>query len=69
MVQYNGAECTHDEKFKAAAEIDRLKGKRGGKARIEKLEGKSVSENHPALQLLGPGKSKDVSWFNHIPVM
>ena len=57
IYQYNGSKCSHDEKFKAAQEIARLKGTRG-KARVETLEENAISNEHPALMLLKDGESK-----------
>lgn len=58
IYQWNGSKCSHDEKFKAAAEVDKLEGKRKG-CKTHILEESNTSENHPALQILGPGKSKE----------
>jgi len=57
IYQWNGAECSHDEKFKAAQETARLKGNRG-KCHVETLEEGSTSPDHPALMLLKDGESK-----------
>jgi gelsolin len=57
IYQYNGSACSHDEKFKAAAEINRLKDSRG-KARVETLEENSVSPDHPFMAALKDGTSK-----------
>lgn len=57
IYQWNGSECSHDEKFKAAQETARIKGNRG-KCRVETLEEDSTSPEHPALMLLKDGESK-----------
>lgn len=57
IYQWNGSECSHDEKFKAAQEIAKIKGSRG-KARVSTLDGASCSPDHPALMLLKDGESK-----------
>lgn len=57
IYQYNGDSCSHDEKFKAAQEIARLKGQRG-KCRVESLDESATAEDHPALMLLKDGESK-----------
>jgi len=59
IYQWNGSKCSPDEKFKAAAEVDKIESKRGKKIKTETLEERSTGENHPALQILGPGKSKE----------
>jgi len=59
IYQWNGSECSADEKFKAATEVDKIQGKRGKTVRTEVLEESSTSESHSALQLLAPGKSDD----------
>lgn len=56
IYQWNGSECSHDEKFKGAQEIGKMKVSR--KATVTTLEEKSTSANHPALMLLREGESK-----------
>lgn len=58
IYQWNGSKCSPDEKFKAAGEVDKLEGKRPG-CKTHVVEERSSSDNHPALKVLGPGKSKD----------
>lgn len=57
IYQWNGANCSHDEKFKAAQECARIKSSRG-KCRMETLEEKATSGDHPALMVLKDGESK-----------
>jgi len=57
IYQWNGSECSHDEKYKASQETADMKGKRG-KAQVETLDEGSISEDHPALMLLKDGESK-----------
>lgn len=57
IYQWNGSECSHDEKFKAAQETARLKGHRG-KCRVESLDESHISPDHPAMMLLKDGASK-----------
>jgi len=57
IYQWNGSECSHDEKFKAAQEVARIKGKRG-KCRVDNLDEGSISEEHPAIMMLKDGESK-----------
>jgi len=57
IYQWNGAECSHDEKFKAAQETSRIKGHRG-KCHLSSLDENSTSPEHPALMLLKDGESK-----------
>lgn len=56
IYQWNGKDCSHDEKFKAAQEIGKMKSSR--KARVTTLEEDSCSPDHEALQLLKDGESK-----------
>jgi len=57
IYQYNGSRCSADEKFKAAAEVDKLQSQRP-KAKEEKLEERDTSPNHPVFKLLKDGASK-----------
>jgi len=57
IYQYNGSSCSNDEKFKAAAEVSKLKGNRKG-CKVETLEENSVGPSHPALMVLKDGESK-----------
>lgn len=59
IYQYNGSSCSHDEKFKAAAEVAAIKSKRGGKVANETLEEDSTSSDHPIFASLKEGTSKD----------
>ncbi|XP_057306224.1 gelsolin-like protein 1 [Hydractinia symbiolongicarpus] len=59
IYQYNGAECSHDEKFKAAQECARIRSTRGGKVKVETLEERNTSPEHPALMILKDGESKE----------
>lgn len=61
IYQWNGSKCSHDEKFKAAQELNRLKSLRGGKVRAETLEENSTSAEHPALMVLKDGEKKEKS--------
>jgi len=58
IYQYNGSECSADEKFRAAQEIAKLKESRG-KTRVETLNEDSTSSQHPALMILKDGESKE----------
>jgi len=58
IYQWNGSKCTADEKFKAAAYISKLREGRK-KAKVIKLEQRSCKDDHPAMQLLKEGKSKE----------
>jgi len=58
IYQWNGSKCSADEKFKAATEVGKLKDKRSG-SKQHTVEERSCSDNHPAIQILPPGKSKD----------
>jgi len=58
IYQWNGSKCSADEKFKAATEVDKIEGKRSG-CKTHTVEERSASDNHPAMQILGPGKSKE----------
>jgi len=55
LYQYNGSKCSHDEKFKAAAEVNKIKDGRRG-AKVTTLDG---GRDHSALQLLQDGESKE----------
>jgi len=57
VYQYNGSECTHDEKFHAASEIAKFKANRKG-VTVTTLSESSTSPNHPAMMLLKDGESK-----------
>jgi len=57
LFQWNGSECTHDEKFKASSEIAKIKEKRAS-AKSEVLEEDHTSKSHPALKKLKAGESK-----------
>lgn len=58
IYQWNGKDCSHDEKFAAAAEVSSMKSKRG-KAKTVTLEEKNISKDNPALKILRDGTSKD----------
>nr|XP_054773873.1 gelsolin-like protein 1 [Lytechinus pictus] len=58
IYQFNGASCSHDEKFKAAQECSKMKHSRG-KTQIETLEEDSISEDHVFYKNLKEGKSKE----------
>ncbi|ESO90008.1 hypothetical protein LOTGIDRAFT_192582 [Lottia gigantea] len=47
VYQYNGANCSKDEKFKAAQYCQQLESERNGKAKCEVLEGNEISPSHP----------------------
>jgi gelsolin len=57
IYQWNGEKCSHDEKFKAAQEVSRLKGHRG-KSIVESLDEDATADDHPAMMLLKDGASK-----------
>lgn len=57
IYQWNGSECSHDEKFKAAQEVAKLKGNRG-KCRTENLVEDQISPDHPFFNNLKDGESK-----------
>lgn len=59
IYQYNGKTCNKDEKFKAAALVQKLESDRGGKCSTEVLDSTSTSMSHPAMQYFKEGKSKD----------
>lgn len=52
IYQYNGSECSHDEKFKAAQVLAEVISSRGGKTTHETLEEGAVAPNHPAFAAL-----------------
>jgi len=58
IYQWNGSTCTPDEKFKAASVISKMKNGRKN-AKITNLEERSCLDDHPAMQLLKEGKSKE----------
>jgi len=58
IYQWNGTKSTADEKFKAAAYISKMKAGRK-KAKVIKVEQRGCKDDHPAMQLLKEGKSKD----------
>jgi len=58
IYQWNGSKCSADEKFKSATKVDEIQGKRSG-CKTHTIEERSASDNHPAIKILGPGKSKD----------
>jgi gelsolin len=57
ICQYNGSECSHDEKFKAATKISEIRSSRG-KVTLDTLEENSTSPDHPAIMALKEGASK-----------
>jgi len=57
IYQWNGTTCTPDEKFKAAAIISKMKGQRKGAKSFELQERSSA--DHPVMELLKEGKSKE----------
>lgn len=58
LFQWNGKDCSADEKFKAAGEVSAIKSSRGN-ATCTVLEEKHTSDKHPALLLLRQGESKE----------
>ncbi|XP_060586480.1 gelsolin-like protein 2 [Ruditapes philippinarum] len=46
LYQWNGSSCSHDEKFKAAQEMQKIDSERGGKAKTVCLEEDSISPEH-----------------------
>jgi len=57
IYQWNGSECSHDEKYKAQQEVSKIKGYRP-KCRVESLDERYTSADHPALMILQDGESK-----------
>jgi len=57
IYQYNGSQCSADEKFKAATVANRMKGDRKN-ALVESIDEDSIAPAHPAMMLLKEGKSK-----------
>merc|ERR1719461_2707017 len=57
IYQWNGKNCTHDEKFKGAAMVNNMKEGRKG-CQVEVVEESSAGADHPCLKLLKDGKSK-----------
>jgi len=60
IYQWNGKECTPDEKFKAAQEVAKLKSKRG-KAHSSVIEEYDCPSSHPMFALLKDGEPEDLS--------
>lgn len=58
IYQWNGNACSHDEKFKAAQEVGKMKSSRGG-TKVTTIEENSCSPSHPAMMLLKDGASKE----------
>jgi len=58
IYQWNGKTATPDEKFKAAAMASKMKTSRKG-AKVITLQEHSTGDDHPAMQLLKEGKSKE----------
>jgi len=58
LYQYNGANCSGDEKFNAAQELSAIKTKRGN-VKVDTLEEDSTSSNHPAIKILNEGDKKE----------
>ncbi|XP_030834900.1 gelsolin-like protein 1 [Strongylocentrotus purpuratus] len=56
IYQWNGASCSHDEKFKAAQEVAKIKSR--GKCSTQSLEESSTSQDHPFYKPLKEGESK-----------
>jgi len=57
IYQFNGKDASADEKFKGAAMINNMKEGRKG-VKVEVIEERSTSKNHPGLKLLKDGKSE-----------
>jgi len=57
IYQFNGKDCTRDEKYKAAAMINNMKEGRKG-VKVQQVDETSVSPNHPSMMLLKDGQSK-----------
>jgi len=55
IYQFNGASCSHDEKFKAATKVSELKGQRSAESEV--IE-ESEQPDHAALNLLQEGTSE-----------
>jgi len=57
IYQWNGSNCSHDEKFKAAGEVDKIQSQRPN-AKEVKLEEKNMTDNHPFYKNFKDGQSK-----------
>ena len=57
IYQINGSKCSHDEKFKAAQEVQKIAGTRK-RSRVEVVEASRMRSSHPAITCLTDGKSK-----------
>lgn len=62
VYQYNGAHCSHKEKFKAARLVKTMKQERG-KIKTKVLEEASTPYDHPALMLLKSSKRNGEKWI------
>lgn len=56
--QFNGAQCTHDEKYRAGTACKQMNSNRSGKAKLHMIDGGTAGPDHAALKLLQPGESK-----------
>lgn len=61
IYQYNGEECSHDERFKGAQEVANLISARGGKVKRETLDERSTAPTHPAFNFLSDAGKKEKS--------
>lgn len=59
IYQYNGKTCNKDEKFKAAALVQKLESDRSGKCTTDVLDGHSISSAHPCMKHFKEGTSKE----------
>lgn len=57
IYQWNGSNCSADEKFKAAQEVDKIQSKRP-QAKTDTLEEDSCSPQHPVMTHFKDGESK-----------
>jgi len=58
IYQFNGKDCTRDEKFKAAVVIQNMKEGRKGNVKVHQIDETTTSPSHPAMMLLKDGQSK-----------
>jgi len=59
LYQYNGKDSNMNEKYKAAAEVQKIESERSGKVSGTVIDGHSIGEGHPALKYFKQGKSKE----------
>jgi gelsolin len=59
LYQYNGKDSNMNEKYKAAAEVQKIESERSGKVSGTVIDGHSIGDGHPALKYFKQGKSKE----------